>query len=90
MGPRNSHQVLSSSPSLSLSLPPPLSLQDERKAVYGIKVSSFTENNYVNIDTLFLLIDALLFTNLVEYKDNNPNTINKSYEQIYKVLLILS
>jgi HAD superfamily 5'-nucleotidase-like hydrolase len=57
---------------------------DERKSLYGTKVTSFTDSNYVNIDTLFLLIDALLFTNLVEFKDSNPSVIPKSYEQIYK------
>ena len=56
----------------------------EKKAVYGSHVLSFTESNYVNIDTLFLLIDALLFTSLVDLADNNPGLINKSYEEMYK------
>ena len=56
----------------------------EKKAVYGSHVVSFTESNYVNIDTLFLLIDALLFTGLVDLADKNPGLINKSYEEIYK------
>jgi hypothetical protein len=56
----------------------------EKKAVYGSHVLSFTESNYVNIDTLFLLIDALLFTSLVDLADKNPGLINKSYEDIYK------
>lgn len=56
----------------------------EKKAVYGSHVVSFTESNYVNIDTLFLLIDALLFTSLVDLADKNPGTINKSYEEMYK------
>ena len=56
----------------------------EKKAVYGSHVLSFTESNYVNIDTLFLLIDALLFTSLVDLSDNNPGLINKSYEEMYK------
>lgn len=57
----------------------------EKKAIYGSHVVSFTERNYVNIDTLFLLIDALLFTSLVDLSDKNPTLINKSYEEIYKV-----
>jgi HAD superfamily 5'-nucleotidase-like hydrolase len=56
----------------------------EKKAVYGSHVLSFTESNYVNIDTLFLLIDALLFTSLVDLSDNNPGLIDKSYEEMYK------
>ena len=56
----------------------------EKKAVYGSHVVSFTESNYVNIDTLFLLIDALLFTSLVDLSDKNPGLISKSYEEIYK------
>jgi hypothetical protein len=50
-------------------------------------VASFTESNYVNIDTLFLLIDAILFANLVHLKNTHTQTgsaIDKSYEQIYK------
>ena len=38
----------------------------------------------MNIDTLFLLIDALLFTSLVDLKDRNVGLITKSYEEIYK------
>eukprot|EP00596_Hydrurales_sp_CCMP1899_P005462 CAMPEP_0119034716 /NCGR_PEP_ID=MMETSP1177-20130426/1734_1 /TAXON_ID=2985 /ORGANISM="Ochromonas sp, Strain CCMP1899" /LENGTH=440 /DNA_ID=CAMNT_0006992373 /DNA_START=349 /DNA_END=1671 /DNA_ORIENTATION=+ len=56
----------------------------EKKTIYGSHVVSFTESNYVNIDTLFLLIDALLFTSLVDLSDKNPNLIQKSYEEIYK------
>lgn len=56
----------------------------EKKAIYGSHVLSFTESNYVNIDTIFLLIDALLFTSLVDLKDSNPSLINKTYEEMYK------
>ena len=38
----------------------------ERKSVYSKEVTTFTDSNYVNIDTLFLLIDALLFAHLVK------------------------
>ena len=59
--------------------------QDERKSCYNSHVSSFTESNYVNIDTIFLLVDAALFANLVDLKDKNPDQFNnKSYEQLYK------
>lgn len=55
----------------------------DRKNTYGQQVASFTESNYVNIDTLFLLVDAILFANLVDFCDKNPLKMNKSYEQIY-------
>ena len=55
-----------------------------RKAIYGSQIGlKFTESNYVNIDTMFLLIDAVLFTSLVDLKDRHPSVITKSYEQIY-------
>jgi HAD superfamily 5'-nucleotidase-like hydrolase len=57
---------------------------DERKKTYGQQVASFTESNYVNIDTLFLLIDAILFAQLVDYRDKNELLIDKTYEQLYK------
>jgi hypothetical protein len=56
----------------------------ERRDTYNQQVSSFTESNYVNIDTLFLLIDAILFSNLVDMKDADGDVITKSYEQIFK------
>jgi hypothetical protein len=37
------------------------------------------------IDTLFLLVDAVLFSNLVDFKDNHPELLtDKSYADIYK------
>ena len=59
-------------------------VSSERKAMYGSQVISFTESNYVNIDTFFLLVDAVLFTALVDLKDRNPSIITKTYEQLYK------
>jgi 5'-nucleotidase len=57
----------------------------ERKAAYGMQVSSFTDSNYANVDTLFLLIDCLLFASLVDLKDSDPSAIpTKTYEQIYR------
>eukprot|EP01041_Mallomonas_annulata_P005744 gene5744-11613_t len=61
---------------------------EERKACYLTAFSqmpTFTEANFVNIDTLFLLIDALLFRQLVHLRDQNPDLLNnKGYEQLYK------
>ena len=60
---------------------------DERKASYMSSFqqsATFSENHYVNIDTMFLLVDAVLFAQLVDYKDKNPETISKSYEGLYK------
>ena len=59
--------------------------RDERKSTYLSHVSSFTESNYANIDTVFLLVDAALFAAIVDLKDKDPDLFNnKSYEQIYK------
>ena len=55
-----------------------------RKAIYAQQVNSFTDNNYVNIDTMFLLIDAMLFAYLVDMKDKTPELATKSYETLYK------
>lgn len=55
----------------------------ERK-IYSQEVTTFTESNYVYIDTLFLLIDAILFANLIDIKDKNPSLIAKPYAEIYK------
>jgi len=57
---------------------------NERKNAYAGEVSTFTDSNYVNIDTIFLLIDAQLFASLIDMKDTNPNLITKSYNELYK------
>lgn len=64
---------------------------EERKKTYLQTVQSFTESNYVAIDTLFLLIDAILFANLVHLKNVSPPGsesaaffASKSFEQIYR------
>eukprot|EP01038_Epipyxis_sp_PR26KG_P004190 gene4190-5961_t len=56
----------------------------ERKVCYQSQVATFTESNYVNIDTLFQVIDAILFAQLVDFKDDNLLLSDKSYEQIYR------
>ena len=61
--------------------------KEERKSHYVSSVSQFiqfSESNFVNIDTLFLLIDAMLFSHMVDLKDNKNFNIQQSYEQIYK------
>jgi len=60
---------------------------EKRKKVYNKLFTSFTGSNYVMIDTLFLLIDALLFAQLVDLKDkstDNEFLAGKSYEDLYK------
>ena len=62
---------------------------DERKHTYMQSVHTFTESHYVQMDTLFLLIDALLFASLVELKNkerDSPSSFfaNKSFEQLYR------
>lgn len=54
-----------------------------RKAIYRKQVASFTESHYVNIDTMFLIVDAALFTNLVDFRDRNLDKIPKTYEQLF-------
>ena len=56
----------------------------QRKSVYSKEITTFTDSNYVNMDTLFHLIDALLFADIIDLKDKNPSLISKSYNQIYK------
>jgi len=60
--------------------------RDERKDIYNSakEVVTFTGSNFVNIDTIFLLIDALLFMYLVDLRDSSPILRDKSYEQLYK------
>jgi 5'-nucleotidase len=58
-------------------------LAQDRKAEYNHEVHSFTESNYVSLDTLFMVVDASLFSHLVDYKDKHPQLILKSYEQIH-------
>ncbi len=43
----------------------------------------YTESNFVNIDTLFLLVDAYLFAQLVELKDKTQGAVPHSYATIY-------
>lgn len=55
-----------------------------RKAIYTKQVTSFTEKNFVNIDTIFLLIDALLFSYLVDlFNKSEELKETKSFEELY-------
>jgi 5'-nucleotidase len=57
-----------------------------RKELYmstSESIPLYTESNFVNIDTLFLLVDAYLFAQLVELKDKTPGAIPHSYATIY-------
>eukprot|EP00639_Heterosigma_akashiwo_P025324 CAMPEP_0194706970 /NCGR_PEP_ID=MMETSP0295-20121207/29879_1 /TAXON_ID=39354 /ORGANISM="Heterosigma akashiwo, Strain CCMP2393" /LENGTH=565 /DNA_ID=CAMNT_0039603015 /DNA_START=294 /DNA_END=1991 /DNA_ORIENTATION=+ len=58
---------------------------NQRKAAYqtGATMPSFTEARFVNVDTIFTLVDAVLFAQLVELKDSDPKAVRKSYEEIY-------
>ena len=60
--------------------------RDERKhCKYSQHAFSFTEPEFIMIDTLFLLVDAVLFSNLVDFKDNHSELLkSKSYADIYK------
>jgi len=50
------------------------------------KVISFTEKNFVNMDTLFQYVDAHLFAGLVDLKDEEEHDMlnMKTYEEIYR------
>ena len=59
--------------------------REERKNTYHSSFGQsvqFSESNFVNIDTIFLVIDAMLFSHLVDLKDHNPSIV-QSYEQLY-------
>ncbi|CAM9246277.1 unnamed protein product, partial [Hapterophycus canaliculatus] len=67
---------------------------EERKQIYldGGKASAlrysiqtFTGRKYVSMDTLFSLVDAVLYAHLVELKDNgNDFLAGKSYERLFR------
>jgi len=60
---------------------------EERKAIYATSFETapaFTPPDFSTIDTAFLLVDACLFCQLVSYKDDHPDEVTKSYEQIYR------
>lgn len=44
---------------------------------------TYAESEFINIDTMFLLIDALLFAQLVHLKDSS-SSIDRTYAQMYE------
>jgi HAD superfamily 5'-nucleotidase-like hydrolase len=60
--------------------------KQERTIYDQITVSGggFLEPQYALLDTIFSLPDAFLFSALVQYKDDNPESIAQDYAQIYK------
>mmetsp|Transcript_15986 Transcript_15986/g.21132 ORF Transcript_15986/g.21132 Transcript_15986/m.21132 type:complete len:603 (-) Transcript_15986:319-2127(-) len=59
---------------------------EERKALYQSpgQLPTYTGDRFVNVDTLFTLVDAVLFSQLIELKDSEPDLVAKSYTQIYR------
>lgn len=60
-----------------------------RKDIYSRffnQVPSFSEKQYVNMDTLFQFVDASLFATVIEMKDNDENEFLdfKTYEEMYR------
>ena len=60
-----------------------------RKLLYSRtfnKVMSFSERNFVNLDTLFQFVDAHLFASLVDLKDKGEHEFLdfKTYEELYR------
>jgi 5'-nucleotidase len=50
------------------------------------QVPSFSEKQYINMDTLFQFVDASLFATLIEMKDQGEHDVLdfKTYDEIYK------
>ena len=55
-----------------------------RKSIYTKQVTTYTDKDYVNIDTIFLLIDALLFSYLVDLKKKTDFLDDKTFEDMYR------
>jgi len=60
-----------------------------RKVLYSKnfnKVESFSEKSYINLDTLFQIVDAHLFALLIDLKDNGDHEFLdfKTYGEIYR------
>jgi len=60
-----------------------------RKALYARafnKVPSFSEKSYVNMDTLFQLVDAHMFASLVDLKDTGDHEFmdSKTYRELFR------
>jgi 5'-nucleotidase len=55
----------------------------ERKQTYSDTFHTFNEPNFVNIDTLFQLVDACLFMGIVDFVDQHPKVLKKTYDQIF-------
>lgn len=57
---------------------------EERKTLYS-EYESFSGSNFVNMDTLFSLVDCTLFAHLIDYIDKNPEVLpSKNYEAIFR------
>lgn len=52
--------------------------RNERKDIYTKQIISYTEKNFINIDTIFMVIDALLFSYLVDLYDSCSSNTNNS------------
>ncbi|GMH87639.1 hypothetical protein TrST_g5998 [Triparma strigata] len=62
---------------------------EARKALYAQtfnKKDSFGESFYINMDTLFQIVDAELYSQLIDLKDNNEFEFldGKTYEEMYR------
>ena len=66
-----------------------LNTQARKASKYSAHTYSYTEKEFAVIDTLFLLVDAVLFANLVEFRDKNPHLLRKSYDQVCELCFIL-
>lgn len=55
--------------------------KDERHELYNSK--SFRAQDFLSMDTLFALSEVQLFVEIVDFMDSNPQSIKKSYREVY-------
>lgn len=49
---------------------------------FVLQMHTFTGQKFVSMDTLFSLVDAVLYAHLIEMKDNNPDLLNDKVIQV--------
>eukprot|EP01032_Pedospumella_encystans_P011877 gene11877-13777_t len=57
---------------------------EQRRAIYNTEVASYSESNFVNIDSAHLLVAAQLFTCIVDWADQRASPAPSSYAAIYR------
>lgn len=60
--------------------------RDERRKLYN--QASYVAEEFLSVDTLFSLSEVQLFIEIVDFMDQNPGLIEKSYSEVYADLRI--